>query len=86
MEVSVYLAIVLQWTFTDISKTKKSKQSTNYELLWKKGELLFDDGKEYLGFIIGKDPKSGQWITRFKDDVEDKCVDPSADDDYTLIN
>ena len=47
---------------------------------------LFDDGKEYLGVIIGKDPKSGQWITRFEDGVEDKCVDPSADDDYTLIN
>ena len=57
-----------------------------HKLLWKKGELLFDDGKEYLGVIIGKDPRSGQWITRFKDGVEDKCVDPSAHDDYTLIN
>ena len=84
MEVSVYLAIVLQWTFTDISKPKKSKQSTNY--FGRRVSVLFDDGKEYLGVIIGKDPKSGQWITRFEDGVEDKCADPSADDDYTLIN
>ena len=41
-----------------------------HELLWKKGERA--DGKEYLGVIIGKDRKSGQWITRFKVGVEDK--------------
>ena len=48
--------------------------------------MLFDGGKEYLGVIIGKDPKSVQWITRFEDGVEDKCVDSSADDNYILIN
>ena len=47
--------------------------------------MLFDDGK-YVGVIIGKDLKSGKWITRFEDSSEDKCDDPAVDDDYTLIN
>ena len=38
-----------------------------------------------LEVIIGKDLKSGQWITCFEDDSKNKCADP-ADDDCTLIN
>ena len=48
--------------------------------------VLFDDGKKHVGVIIGKDLKSGKWITHFEDGSEDKCDDPTVDDDYTLIN
>ena len=39
-----------------------------------------------IGVIIGKDLKSGEWITHFEDGSKDKCDDPAVDDDYTLIN
>jgi len=84
LAISVYLVIVLQWIFTEISKPKKAKQSTNY--FGRRVSVLFDDGKEYVGVIIGKDSKSSEWITWFEDGVEDKCLDPAIDDDYTPIN
>ena len=45
-----------------------------------------DDNLEDVGVIIGKDLKSGQWITHFEDGSKDKCADPAVDNDYTLIN
>ena len=65
--------------FTNSSKPKKGKQSTNY--IWRRVSVLVDDGKEY----IGKDPTSDQWITRFEDDSEDKSANPATEADYTLI-
>ncbi len=47
--------------------------------------MQFDDGKEYLGVIIGNDPHTLEWITRFEDGTEDKVADPAADEDYTLL-
>ena len=48
--------------------------------------VLVDDGKEYVGVIIGKDLKGDQWITRFEDGSKDKSADPAIDANYTLIN
>jgi len=86
IDVSINLAITLQWTFTDTSTPKRAKQSSNYNYFGRRVSVLFDDGKKYVGVIIGKDPKGGKWITRFEDGSEDKCDDPAVDDDYTLIN
>ena len=82
IDMFINLAITLQWTFTDTSTPKRAKQSSNYNYF---GSVLFDDGK-YVGVIIGKDLKSGKWITHFEDGSEVKCDDPRVDDDYTLIN
>jgi len=38
----------------------------------------FDDGKKYVGVIISKGLKSGQWITCFEDGSEDKCADVAS--------
>ncbi len=38
----------------------------------------------YTGVIIGKDPQTSQWITRFEDGTEDKVGDPAIDEDYTF--
>ena len=48
-------------------------------------KVLFDDGKEYLGVICGRDPQTEEWITRFEDGTEDKVTDPVTDEDYTLV-
>ena len=48
-------------------------------------QVQFDDGKEYLGVIIGKDPQTLEWITKFEDGTEDKVADPATDEDYTLL-
>ena len=45
--------------------------------------MLVSDGKEYDGVIIGKDPKSDQWITRFECGSMNKSADPVVDADYT---
>jgi len=68
----------------DPSTPKRAKQSSNY--FGRRVSLIFDDRKKYVGVIIGKDLKSGQWITCFEDDSEDKFADPAVDDDYILIN
>jgi len=59
IDVSINLAIALQWTFTDTSTPKKTKQSSNYNYFGRRVSVLFDDGK-YVGVIIGKDLKSGK--------------------------
>ena len=43
------------------------------------------DGKEYLGFICGRDPQTEEWITRFEDVTEGKVTDPVTDKDNTLL-
>ena len=48
--------------------------------------VLFDDGKWYEGIIIGKDPKTQLWITKFEDGTEDMCKDPQNDEDYKLLD
>ena len=63
----------LQSTFTDTSTPKRAKQSSNY--FGKRVSVLFDDRKKYVGVIISKGLKSGQWITHFEDGSEDKCAD-----------
>lgn len=47
--------------------------------------VLFDDGNKYTGVIIGKDPQTSQWITRFEDGTEDRVNDPATDKDYTSM-
>ena len=47
--------------------------------------VLFDDGMQYTGVLIGKDSQTAEWITRFEDGTEDRCVDPANDEDYTLL-
>ena len=47
--------------------------------------VQFDDGKDYLGVIVGKKPQTQQWITKFEDGTEDEVADPATDGDYTLV-
>ena len=84
IDMSINLAITLQWTFTDTSTPKRAKQSSNY--FGRMVSVFFDDGKKYVGAIVGKDLKSGKWITCFEDGSKDKCDNPAVDDEYTLIN
>ena len=48
-------------------------------------KVLFDDGKEYLGVICGRNQQTEEWITRFEDGTEDKVTVPVTDEDYTLL-
>ena len=48
-------------------------------------KVIFDDGKEYLGVICGRDPQTEEWITRFEVGTEDKVTDPVTDEEYTLF-
>ena len=74
IDVSINLAITLQWTFTDISTPKWAKQSSNYfGRRASASEVLFDDGKKYAEAIVSKDLKSGKWNTHFEDGSKDKC-------------
>ena len=47
--------------------------------------MFFDDNKWYRGVIIGKDPTTLQWITKFEDGTEQCTDDPSTDKDYKLL-
>ena len=48
-------------------------------------KVLFDDKKEYLGMICGRDTQTNEWITKFEDGTEDRVSDPVGDRDYTLL-
>jgi len=70
IDMSINLAITLQWTFTDTFTPKRAKQSSHY--FGRRVSVLFDDWKKYVGVIIGNDLKSGKWITHIEDGSEDK--------------
>ena len=48
-------------------------------------KVYFDDGEWYKGVIIGRDPTTHKWITRFEDNTEQYTEDPSTDKDYKLM-
>ena len=48
-------------------------------------KVFFDDKKEYMGVICGRDMQTDEWITKFEDGTEDRVTDPAADEDYTLL-
>ncbi len=43
--------------------------------------MKFDD----VGVIIGNDPHTHEWITKFEDGTEHRVADPATDEDYTLV-
>ena len=48
--------------------------------------MWFDDGNEYVGIIIGQDPETKQWITRFEDGTEDETDNTMTDKGYTPLS
>ena len=58
IDMSINLAITLQWTFTDTSTPKRAKQSSNY--FGRMVSVFFDDGKKYVNWSHHRQ-RSEEW-------------------------